>query len=276
MSPGDGKGGPGPGTYGSWCMVVGAAEGLGRAFAETAARRGTGVILVDRNLEALEKLSVLIQQEYRVPARTLHLDLASDGAVSLLMKEVKETGCRFLIYNAAFSRVQPFLKNTPEELETYIRVNAKTPLELVHAFASHHRGQPSQRKGILLMSSLAGSWGNALLAPYGATKAFNHILAEGLYHELGKDGFDILACIIGATATPGYLGSEPDDRGPFMKVMQPGPVAEECMNALGKRPYVVPGRSNRFKYVLLSRVFPRRLSLRLMNRTVTRLYHQRL
>ncbi len=264
------------GKYGSWCLVAGAAEGLGRAFSMELAGKGLGVILVDRNRELMETLADELEQRYEVPTRRIHLDLASEEAVAVLTDAVRETACRLLIYNAAFSKVQPFRENTPEDLDQYIRVNTRTPLQLVHAFSHFHAGNTEQRKGIILMTSLAGSWGTLLLGPYGATKAFNHILAESLYHELKEDGFDILACIAGATSTPGYLASNPHVGNGMMSVMKPEKVVKASLSSLGRSPFVVPGLTNKLTYFMLTRILPRRSSLRIMNRSVGKLYREKL
>jgi short-subunit dehydrogenase len=262
--------------YGSWALVAGAAEGLGEAYARALAKRGFGVILVDRQRELLEKLAGQLGEASGIPARKIHLDLASDESVGIMMEAIAETSCRLLIYNAAFSRVKRFLENNPAEMEQYVKVNMQTPLCLIHAFCQHHTGQPDQRKGIVLMSSIAGSWGTQLLGPYGATKAFNHLLAEALYHELKQEGFDVLACIAGATSTPGYLASNPRGGKTLLAVLPPEPVVEECLDALGRRPFVVPGSRNKLNYFFLSRVLPRKASLRIMNRTVGRIYRDKL
>ena len=65
------------------------------------------------------------------------------------------------------------------------------------------------RGGIILMSSLTSSQGSPLVANYGATKAWNLILAELLWYELKGLGVDIIACAAGATDTPGYRQSLP-------------------------------------------------------------------
>ncbi len=43
------------------------------------------------------------------------------------------------------------------------------------------------------MSSLASAQGSALTANYAATKAYNRVLAEGLWEELRRQGVDVLA-----------------------------------------------------------------------------------
>jgi short-subunit dehydrogenase len=168
--------------------------------------------------------------------------------------------------------VQPFLKNTTADLERYVHVNVETPLQLSHAFCSHHSGQPADRKGLILMSSMAGLWGTQYLAPYGATKAFNHILAESLYNELHAAGFDILACIAGATETPGYLASRPKTGRFGPAVMRPETLVRSVFKALGKKPYVVPGLGNKIAYSALTHLLPRRMALAIMNSAVGNRY----
>jgi short-subunit dehydrogenase len=258
--------------YGEWCLIAGAAEGLGRAFAESAARKGMGVILVDVQEGLLEEFGSRLERSHGIPVRLLHLDLAREKASEVMMKMIGEYSCRLVIYNAAYSRVKRFLENDPPELDRYVQVNMRTPMQLIHAYAAHYRNGPEVRKGLILMSSLAGSWGTRLLGPYGATKAFTQILAESLNIELEPDGFDVLVSITGATATPGYLSSLPGKRTPPGGIMDPESVAEECYRALGQRSYVIPGSRNRIAYFMLTRVLPRKHSLRIMNRQVEKLY----
>jgi len=259
--------------YGQWCLVAGAAEGLGSAFSRYLAAGDINLILVDQQKDPLDSLGQELETNLGIQVRTLHLDLASEDSVKLMMEVIRETTCRMIIYNAAFSRVQKFVENDPAMLDRYIQVNMRTPIQLIHAFCHLHSEVQDQRKGILLMSSLAGSWGTQLLGPYGGSKAFNHILAESLHYELKDEGFDVLACIAGATSTPGYLASLPPGKVKSRSVMPPEKVVEAGLQALGHRPFVIPGCLNKLIYFLLTRILPRRTSLRIMNRAVGDLYN---
>jgi len=259
-------------SYGSWCLVAGAAEGLGSAFSRYLAARGINLILVDQQKDPLDSLGYELETTLGIQVRTLHLDLASEDSVELMMELIGKTSCRMLIYNAAFSRVQKFMENDPAMLDRYIQVNMRTPIQLIHSFCHLHSEDQDRRKGILLMSSLAGSWGTQLLGPYGGSKAFNHILAESLHNELKEEGFDVLACIAGATSTPGYLASLPPEKTKSRSVMSPEKVVEAGLQALGHRPFVITGQLNKLIYFLLTRILPRRASLRIMNRAVRDLY----
>ena len=258
--------------YGSWGLVAGAAEGLGSVYSQALAERGMNLILVDQQKDPMDALARQLGSSFGIGVKALHLDLASRNSVDLMMKAIKETGCRLIIYNAAFSRVQRFMENDPAMLDRYVQVNMQTPIQLIYAFCQFHATGKDLRKGILLMSSLAGSWGSQLLAPYGGSKAFNHILAEALYYELKDEGFDVLACIAGATATPGYLASLSYGNARPRSAMQPATVVEAGLRALGRRPFVIPGVKNGIIYFLLTRILPRRSSLRVMNRAVGSMY----
>ena len=258
--------------YGDWCLIAGAAEGLGEAYASALAQLGLNLIMVDLQKGVLESLAKKLKNSHGIQIKVLSLDLASETSVEDMMQAIRKTRCRLLIYNAAFSKVQKFLANDSLILDRYIQVNARTPLQLTHSFCQFHKSRPREKKGILLMSSLAGSWGTQLLAPYGGTKAFNHILAESLYYELKHDGFDVLACVAGATSTPAYLASLPDGKRTRRATLSPEAVSASALEALGNRPFVIPGAKNKLTYFFLTRILPRRFSLWTMNKAVESMY----
>jgi len=262
--------------YGSWGLVAGAAEGLGSAYSHALAENGMNLILVDLQKELLDSLASQLESSFRIRIKTIYIDLASGESVGTMMDAIIETECRLMIYNAAFSKVQRFMENDPAMLDRYIQVNMQTPIQLVHAFCNFYIPEKDHRKGILLMSSLAGSWGTRLLGPYGASKAFNHILAESLYYELKDEGFDVLACIAGATATPGYMASLPYGDPEPGSAMHPATVVKAALRAIGRRPSVIPGIKNKLVYFLMTRILPRRTSVKLMNHAVGNRYRAKL
>jgi short-subunit dehydrogenase len=222
----------------------------------------------------LESLASQIEAKYQTKTYRLIVDLAQSDAPEKCMAIVKELKCRLLIYNAAYSRVKPFLDAEPEELDLYINVNTRTPLKLVHSFAKYLKkvGKPG---GILLMSSLAGLWGTKLVAAYSGTKGFNQALAEALSHELKPYQIDVNAVCAGATATPGYLGTNPSYGFIRPSVMEPRRVASIALNRLGKKTIIIPGISNRVTYFLLTRILPRSVSAALVNHTMGHTYRER-
>ena len=126
----------------------------------------------------------------------------------------------------------------------------------------------------MLVTSLAGFQGTPLVASYAATKAFNMVLAEGLWDELRARGVDVLACCAGATDTPGYARSAPSGRpARFAPRLQPaGAVAREALDALGRAPLVITGAGNRIASLVMRRVLTRERAVRIMGREMRRRY----
>ena len=248
--------------YGPWALVAGASEGLGAAFATELAARGLNVVLVARRAKELGLLRERLVADYGVEVATLVLDLASPGLSDAIERETSGLEVGLLVCNAASSVIGPFLDEPLEKHLIELDLNCRAPLILAHqlGFAMSRRG----RGGILLMSSLAGSQGAPFIATYAATKAFDRVLAEGLWGELRSQGVDVLACCAGATRTPRYLDSQPPGGGSsFVPEMEPSDVAAEALAQLGRGPRMIPGRGNRVASLLL-RMLPLRTAIGMM------------
>ena len=107
---------------------------------------------------------------------------------------------------------------------------------------------------------------------YSATKAYNLVLAEGLWAELRDSGVDVLVSCAGATRTPNYVASEPEDAN--VPVQEPEQVAAETLNGLGRKPTVFPARVLRFTHFAFRHLTGRRTSVRLMAYASNRTYKE--
>ena len=115
-----------------------------------------------------------------------------------------------------------------------------------------------------------------MIANYSATKAYNQILAEGLWEELRGQGVDVIACCAGAISTPNYLISLPERAGSNpAPTMSPAAVVGETLAALGTQPSIVPGRINRALAFVMTHLLPRRMAISMMGQTLRRMYAKR-
>jgi short-subunit dehydrogenase len=256
--------------YGTWGLVAGAAEGLGAAFSEVLASWGMNVIMVDVNNQKMDETGSRLIENYGVEIIKIQADLSKTKNLDILIHTMSEVGCRLLIYNAAYGPVRQFIDNTAEDLDYYIDLNARMPIHLIHKCLKII--PEGQQAGILIMSSLAGLWGTQLVVPYGATKAFDNNLAEGLFYELKDRCIDVMACCAGATDTPSYRSTKPKENLLGPTVLKPKYVAEKALKNLGRKAVYIPGLMNQLTYFLLSRIFPRSFSTWLMNRTMGKMY----
>ena len=257
--------------YGSWGIVAGASEGIGATYAEELAAHGLNLILIARRAELLQVLASTLSTKYRIETRILALDLSAQDVAEQIAESTKGLEIGLLVYNAAFSAIGPFLERPLENHIKEVNTNVFAPLKLVYLFAEQMLARG--RGGVLLMSSLSAFQGSAYISTYAATKAFNIVLAEGLWEEWRQRGVDVLVCVSGAVKTPNYVASEPEQTGGLGDMtMTPDQVVQEALNALGKGPYVIPGRVNRISSFVMRHLLPRKAAVKFMGRILKGMY----
>lgn len=253
--------------YGTWALVAGASEGLGACYAEQLAQHGLNLILVARRTEQLTALQQDLAQKYGVQVNTLTLDLLEMSSVETIIKNTNGLEIGLLIFNAAFSRVGAFHQHLIEEHLREVEINVRIPLMLIHHFSKAMLER--KRGGVLLMSSLSAFQGSAYISTYAASKAFQILLAEGLWEEWRSQNVDALVCVAGAIRTPTYLASKPRRE---RAMMEPTDVAREALAALGKQPYIIPGIGNKMASFFMRHLLPRTWTIRLMGKILRDMY----
>lgn len=257
--------------YGNTALVAGASEGIGAAFSERLAAEGLDLVLVARRLPPLQQLAHYLENKYRVNITCISCDLSGSEASQQIEKSLNGREIDILVYNAALSYLGPFLKNSSENHLQAARTNMLTPLNLVNFFGG--KMVVKKRGAVILMTSLAGLQGSGFLTVYAATKAFNRILAESLWYEWKTSGVDVIACCAGATATPGFIKTNPEKNSIFAPaVLKPEEVARECLRMLGKKPSFITGRANRFAVFIMQKMLPRKMAVNIMGDTTRKMY----
>lgn len=216
---------------------------MGAAFARDLAGRGVpSLLLVDRAGDTLSAAADELRAEGN-DVRTLVVDLADPGAAAAVVDAAGEEDVGLLVSNAAIGYVGSFLDQDDDALVAQLDVNCRTPLLLVRRVLP---GMVARgHGGVVLLSSLSAMRGSALVAAYAATKAWNLILAESLHDELRDTGVDVVAVLPGTTRTPGLLSSAPQAGLATANLMEPADVAREALDALGRRPSIIPSQANR-------------------------------
>jgi short-subunit dehydrogenase len=246
-------------TYGPYALVAGGSYGLGAAFAEGIARRGVNLVLLARNEDQLTATANRLRDVYDIDVIAIAADM-SDFRIVKERVDRLTVSIGLLVYDAAYAPIGRFEDVTEDQLARAAAVNVQAPLLLVKLLSAPMIER--RRGGIVLMSSLAGSQGSPNIAAYAATKAFNAILAEGLWKELKPRGVDVLACMAGAILTPGYKDAA--DAKPAPGTLEASAVAEQTLDALGKGPIVIPGAVNKIGRFILTRLLSRRAAIAIM------------
>jgi len=246
-------------AWGPCAVVVGASEGLGAAFARELATRGTDLLLLARRETLLDELAGEIRSSQGVAVRCVPIDVAASDLGQRIDEAIRGLEIGMLVYNAAFAPVGPFLERSDEELRRVAAVNMVGPMLFIRRLAPAmcRRG----RGAIVLMSSLSGFQGSPRIAAYAASKAFNTILAEGLWGELREAEVEVVASCAGAIRTPNFAETSGGDA---PGTLDPEEVARKTLDGLRRGPRIVPGFLNEIAALLTGRILTRRAAIRLM------------
>jgi len=231
--------------YGPRALVAGGASGIGAEYCRQIAATGIDLVILDRDGSALDATaSELRSAPDAVDVVTAVVDLGhpAERLLDVVRRVVGDLEIGLLVANAAWSPVGPFLDSDLGGLLAAIDVNCRAPVVLVHELGA--RMAARGRGGIIVMSSLAAETGTANVALYSATKAFDLVLAEGLWYELRERGVDVVAIRPGSTRTPGWQSTQPAG-GELRGVMEPAAVVRDALAALGTTPSLAAGAANR-------------------------------
>jgi short-subunit dehydrogenase len=242
--------------YGPYALIAGGSDGLGAAFAEAVACRGLNLILIARDKERLETTADRLREKYNIDVLTLAADLADYEKIKNFVTSLNVT-IGFLVYNAAYLPIGLFENTNEEHLSQTVNVNVRSPLLLIKLLSVQMVN--NEQGGIVIMSSLAGAQGSPKLAAYAATKAFNAVLAEGLWKELKPRGVDVIGCCAGAVFTHSYQQAGIGKK--IQGIIPARAVAEKTLKALGKGPIIVPGIINKICCFVLSRFLTKKAAI---------------
>lgn len=266
----EGRGDTFAARYGPWALVLGGSEGIGASFAHQIAAHGVGLVLAARRPGPLETTAAAVRDIAGVEVRTLTLDLTAPDMIEGLTRATRDLEVGLVVYNAGATHGVPWFLDAPvEDWCALVLLNCIGPLLVAHHFGA--RMAARGRGGMVFLTSMSAVCGAARTATYSATKAFDLVLAEGLWAELGPRGVDVLALVAGATRTPSMAASGARIGGQDFPGMDPDDVAREGLENLANGPTWVAGDTNRAAFEDL-RTLPRREAVTAMSHAVRALY----
>jgi short-subunit dehydrogenase len=189
--------------YGPWAVIAGASMGIGAALSHEAARRGVNVVMMARGEEQLRAKAAEVAQAHGVEARPLVADLGDPAIGDVVRDAVDGLEVGLFVHNATVAIPGRFLDVPLDDDLLSVRVNCDSVLALTKVLGAPMRDRG--RGAIALVSSMGGTAGATNFGSYNATKAFQWILAETLWAELGEHGVDALTIIVGATTSDNFL-----------------------------------------------------------------------
>jgi short-subunit dehydrogenase len=239
-------------------LITGASSGIGLEMSYRFAEDGYQMVLVSRNRNTLEQISMEIGQKYHVPVHVIDADLINYDAPQEVYERVTALGVHIdvLVNNAGFGLYGPFLDNDRLEELQMIDLNIRALTNFTKLFLPHMIKQRSG--GIINVASTAAFQPGPLFAVYSATKAYVLSFTEALANEMQGTGITVTAFCPGPTATAfmdrSNLKVSKLLRMGLMDVKKAVDIGYKGFNQ--RRIIVIPGLKNRVLSVL-NRFIPR-------------------
>jgi uncharacterized protein len=187
-------------TLRPFALVTGASRGIGAAYARVLANQGYDLLLVARDKERLEQLSLELRGQGS-EVRHEVLDLAAPGAAGRLysLARAHRPSLDLLVHNAGFGLYGAFTEMAMGRVLEMLQLHVTMVTEstrLVLPDMMHRR-----RGAIIIVSSIAGFFPVPYLTEYAATKAYLNSFCVALAEEVRPYGVTIQACCPGTTET---------------------------------------------------------------------------
>ncbi|EPG65721.1 glucose 1-dehydrogenase [Leptospira wolffii] len=189
---------------GKVALVTGAASprGLGRAIANTIARDGGDVVVVDLNKEQIEQAAAEIAKEFGVKTLGFPVNVTKPEDCDAAISAVKEKFGKldFLVNNAGVLKDNLFIRMSEQEFDFVMDVNAKGVFLMTKSASKLLLKAPSGR--IVNISSLSGLSGQPGQANYSSSKAAVIALTKVAAREFS--GRNVLVNAV----CPGYVQTD--------------------------------------------------------------------
>lgn len=181
-------------------LVTGASQGIGRALAVAAARRGCKVIATARSADLLDELAAEVKAANGMIV-TVVGDVTSPIDRQRMVEAAREHchGLDILINNAGIGATGHFMDSKPETLRQIFETNYFALCEMIRVFLPLLR--QGNRPAIVNISSVVGRRALPARGYYSASKFAVAGLSEAIRAELAKDGIDVVVINPGLTRT---------------------------------------------------------------------------
>ncbi|XP_051485248.1 inactive hydroxysteroid dehydrogenase-like protein 1 [Apus apus] len=175
--------------YGTWAVVTGSTDGVGKAYAEQLAKRGVNIILISRNKEKLEAVSRSISETYQVETDFIVADFSKGREpYPAIKKALKDRDIGILVNNVGmFYNYPDYFTNLSEDiLWDVINVNIASANMMVHIVLP---GMVKKRKGAIVnISSASCCQPTPMMTIYGASKTYLDYFSRALHYEYASKG----------------------------------------------------------------------------------------
>ncbi|XP_059168490.1 very-long-chain 3-oxoacyl-CoA reductase-like [Physella acuta] len=214
---------------GSWAVITGSTDGIGKAYAEQLAAKGLNVVLISRTISKLTEVAKEIEEKYKVITQVIAADFTQGNIYEDIKSQLASLDIGVLVNNVGMSYEHPEYfgdVNSPNFVQNMLHMNCTSVAKMTEIVL------PCMLKKkcgyIINLGSSAGNSPTPLLALYSATKAFVATFSSALQLEYSDKGITI-QCIV-----PFFVVSKLSKvRNPSLFVPTPSTFVRSALRTVG-------------------------------------------
>lgn len=174
---------------GSWAVVTGCTDGIGKAYAEQLAAKGLNMVLISRTLSKLEDMAKEVEDKYKVQTRVIAADFSKEDIYEDIKLKMAGLDVGVLVNNVGRSYDHPEYFGEVDEAgvsEKMIRMNCTSVAKMTEIVLTP---MVAKKQGYIInIGSASGSDPTPLLSLYAGTKAYVEMFTRSLQYEYQKKG----------------------------------------------------------------------------------------
>ncbi len=194
---------------GSWVVVTGATDGLGKEFAVQFAKLRFNIVLISRTQSKLDAVAEEIRAAHGVKVKTISCDFSKchqPGFFDPIARETEELDVSVVVNNVGIDSIERFDELSVDYIERTIVINCWAMTFMQKIFLK--RLTARKCSAVVNLASLIGLYPAHHYNIYSASKAFADMLSRCLVREYNN--VDIISICPSEVSTP-MTGNKPTD-----------------------------------------------------------------
>jgi len=181
---------------GSWALITGTTNDLGRALAYALAQRGFSLCLLGRNYEKLNNLKLELQGSFKnIFIHTITIDFQDSldqYFLESIQNEIDDLDISIMVNNVGGGIIDNFTEIKEKKIKEFLLVTSLPLIKLCHYILKKMKLRKNKKSAIINVSSIAGLYPCPYFSVYSSLEAFIDMFSRSLAKEAGKD-IDILS-----------------------------------------------------------------------------------
>jgi len=214
-------------SFGSWAVVTGATDGIGKAYAEELAKSGMNVMLLSRSAEKLKAVAADIQSQYKVQTKYIAADYTGADIYGAIQADLNTLDIGVLVNNVGmgFEHPEYFSNLAISTIKDMVNINMMSVAMMTRIVMP---SMLEKHKGVIInVSSATAILPPALFSVYAASKAFVTSLSEALEYECKGTG------VIVQNVAPFYVATKLSKERPRFTFPTPTRYVKEALKTVG-------------------------------------------